>query len=364
MSGIDVDMRGVSLTDKPFVSAILPCLNEESFISQCLDSILLNDYPQDLLEVLVVDGMSEDGTREIVGRYVKRYKYVRMIDNERRITPCALNMGIENSIGDIILRLDAHATYHENYISRCVDCLLRYGADNVGGSLHVEPRINSLTGQSIAQVFSCPLGSGNAYYKTADLHEPKWVDTVPFGCYRREVFSRIGLFNENLKRSQDMEFNKRLISSGGKILLIPDIKSTYYVRSDYWSFLRHNISDGAWALLPFLFAREPVSLRHLIPFFFTGSIFSTLLLGKRSRICFYLFVLIASLYSVMNLFYSISISIKANDYRLIPYCLMSFLVRHFGYGLGSICALPKVMFSRRFWAERIVPAASVQQGEE
>lgn len=337
-------MRGFA-----FISIILPCLNEEDFISQCLDSVLANDYPKELLEILVIDGMSEDKTRDIVESYAKLHSFIQIIDNPRRTTPYALNIGIEHARGEIIVRLDAHTSYSNDYISKCVDYLQEYEADNVGGIWLVVPRDNTLMGKAIAFAFSHPFGSGNAYYKTGHSEDPRLVDTVPFGCYRKELFQKIGSFDERLTRSQDMEFNKRLRKSGGRILLVPEIKSTYYVRSDLKSFFMHNLSDGAWAILPFKFVEEPVSLRHLVPLVFVGSLSISFLLGMLNRRFTCIFISIVAIYSATNTYFSFAISKREKDYRLLPYCFVAFLTRHMGYGLGSIHALPQVVVSEGFW---------------
>lgn len=341
------------LKNLPLVSVIIPCLNEEGYISQCLDSILSNDYPKDRLEVLAVDGLSEDRTREIVEDYAKENLYIRVIDNPKRTTPCALNTGISHAKGEIIVRIDAHANYSDDYISKCVEYMNQYDAQNVGGILITEPRENTRFAKSIALVFAHPFGSGNAYYKAGHPSEIKWVDTVPFGCFRKEVFDKIGLFNEHLSRSQDIEFNKRLRKEGGRILLVPDIKSVYYVRSGLKDFFKHNIRDGAWVIRPFEYAEVAISLRHLVPLLFVSSLVFSLSLGLFRKAYLYLVLLILSVYLSFNAYFSLKVARGEGDYRLVPYCMIAFASRHFGFGLGSFSAIPGVLASRGFWRIRI-----------
>lgn len=211
------------------VSIIIPCRNEEKFIGKCLDSIIAQDYPIDNLEVLVVDGMSEDNTRKIVKNYIQKYSFVKLLENPQKIVPTALNIGIKNAKGDIFIIMGAHSIYEKDYIFKCVKYLHAYDVDNVGGIGITLPGDNTIIAKSIALALSHPFGVGNAYFRIGSK-EPRYVDTVPFGCYKREVFDRIGLFDEDLVRNQDDEFNLRLIKNGGKILLGPDIISYYYAR--------------------------------------------------------------------------------------------------------------------------------------
>src|SRR2546422_11468375 len=211
------------------VSVIVPCRNEERYIARCLDSIMATDYPSDRLEVLVVDGQSEDGTRAILHEYVARYPSIRVLDNPGRIQPIALNVGIRAATGEILMRMDAHALYPKNYITDLVTALETSGADNVGGVLITAPARETPIGRAIAIALSQPFGVGNAYFRIG-VRQPRWVDTVAFFCCRRETFERVGLFDEQLARDEDSEFNARLIKRGGRILLSPNVVSHYYAR--------------------------------------------------------------------------------------------------------------------------------------
>lgn len=213
----------------PKVSIVIPCRNEAKRIQGCLESVDANDFPKDRLEVLVMDGMSDDGTQAIVESFAADHPYVRLIENPRRIAPAALNIGIAASEGQVIIRLDAHNEYPPDYISLLVYWLDKSGADNVGGRWITRPSADTAIARAIALGVSHPFGVGNAHYRLK-VSEPRWVDTVPFGCYRREVFDRIGTFDEELVRNQDLEFNLRLRRAGGKILLVPQVASYYHAR--------------------------------------------------------------------------------------------------------------------------------------
>src|SRR6266480_5849379 len=188
----------------PLVSVVVPCRNEERYIAACLDSILASDYPRDRLEVLVVDGLSDDRTREILGRYTARHPSIRRLDNPQRITPTALNVGIRAAEGDVVMRMDAHVLYPSTYVSQLVAALEETGADCVGGVIETLPADESATARAIALGLSHPLGVGNSYFRIGS-RERRWADAVSFGCYRRDVFNRIGLFDEELLRDQDDE---------------------------------------------------------------------------------------------------------------------------------------------------------------
>lgn len=346
-------MKNSSSNNLSLVSIIIPCRNEEKFIGRCLDSIIAQDYPRDKFEVLVVDGMSEDKTREILRDYAERYSFIRLLDNPKKITPCALNIGIKNARGEIIMRMDAHATYEKDYISKCVKYLNEYNADNVGGIMVTLPRNETFIGKAIAMVLSHPFGVGNSAFRTG-AKEPKWVDTVFGGCYKREVFDKIGLFNENLTSTQDMEFNLRLKKAGGKILLHPDIVSYYYTRSDFKSFCKNNLRNGLWVILPFKFSKIiPVSLRHLIPFIFVLSIIVSGVLSFFSSIFFWLFLLIVGFYSLTNLYFSFKIALRKKNIKYLVVIPVLFAALHIGYGLGSAWGLILVSASIRFWKNLI-----------
>ena len=209
--------------NNPLVSIIIPCRNEEKFIARCLNSVLGQDYPKDKIEILTVDGRSDDGTKQMIKKYIQQYPFIKLLDNPKRVTPAAFNIGIKNSYGELIIIMGAHSIYEKNYISKCVEHLKKYHADNVGGIWKIMPAKNTLINKAIVFASGSAFGAGNAYYRKGYSKGVKWVDTVFGGCYKKEVFEKIGLFNENLKRNQDLEFNLRLRKAGGKILLCPDI---------------------------------------------------------------------------------------------------------------------------------------------
>ena len=331
-------MTGTPALQPGRVSIIVPCRNERAFIERCLDSIVGTDFPTDRLEVWVVDGMSDDGTREVLESYAHRYPFIHVVANPARITAAALNLGIRHSSGATILWMSAHNDYPTNYISTCVEQLERSGADNVGGAIVTVPRERTLTGIAIVAGLSHRFGVGNSYFRIHS-NEPRWVDTVFGGAYRREVFEDVGLFNEQLVRGQDMEFNLRLKRAGKRTLLVPGIVSHYYARTTLPSFWKHNWANGFWAIKPFQYSEGvPVSWRHLAPLALIVGLIGTAMLGLVWPSFGLAFIAIAGAYSGAMLAAAFDVGIRQRNARLAPFMPVVFLFLHIPYGLGSLAA--------------------------
>jgi glycosyltransferase involved in cell wall biosynthesis len=253
--------------ERPFVSIVIPCRNEVGHIGPCLDSILTSDYPQDRLEVVIADGMSDDGTREIIRRYVSAHSRITMIDNPKRITPCAMNLAIQAARGEVIIRMDAHAIFPADYLSRLVAAQQETGAENVGTVVVTLPADDTPVAAAIATGLSHPLGVGNSHFRVGTKVR-KWVNHVPFGCWRRELFDRIGFFDEELVRDQDVEFNARLLNHGGRILLLPDMASGYHARRTMRQLARMMYQYGYFKPLVARKAGRILTVRQLVPSLF------------------------------------------------------------------------------------------------
>jgi len=323
---------------KPFVSVVIPCRNEIRFLGRCLDSILTGDYPSDRMEVLIADGESTDGTRALIEQYAAKDCRVRLIPNPRRSTPEGLNRAIEQAHGEVVARIDAHATVARDYLTRCVEHLEASGADNVGGTMRTLPQETGPFSEAIVSALSHRFGVGNSYFRIGS-EKPRWVDTVFGGCWRREVFTRVGLFNRALERSQDMEFSVRLKAAGGRTLLVPGIRTDYYARSRFGPFVRHNFRNGEWAILPFLYSSViPVSLRHLIPLFFLMGLASAVAVAPWNR---WPLAAIGIPYLLVNFAATLDITIRRRNPGLLGPALLAFLALHLSYGAGSVCGLVK-----------------------
>ncbi len=335
------------MIEVPFISVIVTCRNEEKFISRCLDSIIANDYPKAKREILVVDGMSTDTSREIVNAYAVHDPNIRLIDNVKRVFPSAVNRGIEQAKGEFVVIMGAHATYAQDYLSMCIQFQAEFQADNVGGTSIPEVQDGSGLGKAIALSRSHPFGAGNATYRTGS-RKPKWVDTVFGGCYSKKTFERIGLFDESLVRSSDMDFNVRLKRAGGRILMVPDIVTHYYPGSGVGHLWGHNFIDGVWATYPLAFGSTMFRIRHLVPLMFISGLLVSGLLALVLPIFFWVLVAIVSAYLLANLVSAGHIALTKGVGTYLMLLPLVFFVRHAAYGLGSLVGLGKVLASRQW----------------
>jgi glycosyltransferase involved in cell wall biosynthesis len=318
----------------PLVSVVLPCRNEERFIGACLDSILATAYPLDRLEILVVDGMSEDGTRAIVERYAGRHPAIRVLENRRRITPAALNTAIGAAVGEIIVRMDAHVVYPREYLPRLVEALQASDADNVGGIIVTLPADGTTVARAIALALSHPFGVGNAYFRIG-VGEPRWVDSVPFGCFRREVFDRVGLFDEDLVRNQDDEFNLRLIKHGGRILLLPDVVSYYFARRSLSDVGRMYYQYGYFKPLVAKKVDGVMTLRQIVPGLFLLSLAIATALAPWFPAAQLAAAAIAGTYAAAVLGCAAG-AVRRCGWRCALALVAVFPTVHFSYGFGSV----------------------------
>ncbi len=245
----------------PSVTVVMPVRNEEGFIERSLGSVLAQDYPADLTEILVVDGRSDDSTREIVERMGEQaHRAVRVVDNPKRIQAAALNIGVAHAKGEILVRVDGHCEIAPDYVRRCVEVLQSSGADNAGGLMTA--RGEGRIGRAIALATSTPFGIGNSRFHYAA--EPDWTDTVYLGAFRRSVFDRVGTFAEDVGPNEDDDLNRRILESGGRIRLDPSIKSVYYCRPSLGAAWRQYYRYGLFR--PRVLGRRGIgALRQLVP---------------------------------------------------------------------------------------------------
>ena len=330
------------------LSVIVPIYQEEKYISKCIDSMLSQDYPKDDLEIILVDGMSKDRTREIVATYTAKYPFIRMIDNPERIAPCAMNRGIKEAKGDVIMRLDAHVYYPKNYFSLLVEKLNELpGAENVGALCNTLPVNDSITAQSIAAVLSSSFGMGNSHFRVGADKEME-VDTVPFGCFHRSIFDKVGLYDEELVRNQDDELNARIIKAGGKIYLIPQLVCEYYARDTAKKVYKMFYQYGVFKPLVNKKLGSPATVRQFFPLFFVLG----LLVGP--VVCLFLPVLWWAYFAVIMLWFILATSFSLKDSKNLKRILTQnwiYFVIHFGYGWGYIVGIYKILFHRPFVAQ-------------
>lgn len=325
------------------LSVICPIYNEEKYIVKCIDSILSQDYPKDELEIIFVDGMSKDQTREIVSEYIQKYSFIRLIDNPERIVPPAMNKGIEVAKGDIIMRLDAHATYEKNYFSVLVNALNKLEADNVGAVCKTDVLNKTPKTLAIREVLSNKFGVGNSVFRTG-VDKVMEVDTVPFGCWKREVFNKYGLYDVRLVRNQDIELNKRILRGGGKICIVPNTYCTYLARETFKGLAKNNYGNGKWNILTVFYTKQfsSLSIRHFIPLLFVLSlIVPTVLVFWYTP---FIILSILSLLAYICLLGVISFKLCVSKQLNFFYLLVSFIVLHLSYGWGSLMGIIKLPF--------------------
>lgn len=327
------------------LSVICPIYNEEKYIGLFLESLLQQDYPKNDLEILLVDGMSKDKTRAIIQDYIKEYSFIRMIDNPKRIVPCAMNIGIDAAKGDIIMRLDAHTSYQPDYFSVLVKGLKRLCADNVGTVCKTDVLNKTHKSLAIREVLSNRFGVGNSVFRTGISTEQE-VDTVPFGCWPRNTFCKYGRFDERLVRNQDIELNKRIIRGGGHIYIMPNTYCTYYARENYRALAMNQFKNGEWNILTVYYTKTftSLSVRHFIPLSFVLSMVAPLT-GILAWPPLALIALISfSSYMALIGFVSAKLAMQKN----IPffYLLAAFSVLHISYGWGSLVGIVRLIYKK------------------
>jgi glycosyltransferase involved in cell wall biosynthesis len=328
----------------PFVSIIIPCFNEEKFMPGLLEDLIHQDYPHQLMEVMVIDGASEDQTRKIVLGYAIKYPFLRLIDNDKRFVPFALNLGIRESKGEVIIRMDSHAGYPANYVSLLVKHLYELNADNVGGIWDTVPGNDTNTALAVSRVLSSPFGIGNALYRLK-VKNARVVDTVPFGCYRREVFDKIGYFDEDLLRNQDDEFNARLKRNGGIIFLMPDVKITYYARTSLKSLGKMFFQYGLFKPLVNRKLDKPVTMRQFIPPLFVFFLVAFLIAGIFSSLFLNVWLAGITLYIITDLLFTVKIMAETRNLLLIFYLPWIFVLVHISYGCGYLAGVWKFLIA-------------------
>ncbi len=311
----------------PFVSVIVPARNEERYIERCLYSLAAQDYPRERLEVLVLDGMSDDETPRIVSRFAAESTLdLRLIENPRRKPAAAMNVGLQHARGEVIVRLDAHAAAVPDFLTRSIAALDASAADCAGGVIESEG--DTWFGRAAALAMSSRFGVGGAAFRTGG--EPGPVDTVAFGAYRRDVFDRIGGFAEDIDRGEDDEFNYRLLDAGGIILLDPRIHSRYTVRGDLAALWRQYFAYGR--AKPEVLRRHPAQARarQLAPPAFVGALALSALLGRPAR--FRALKLIGAAYALALA--GASLATAWQRPRALPALPVAFACLHIAYGSG------------------------------
>lgn len=323
-------------SSKVHVSVIVPIRNEEAHVADCLTSLVGQTYPSSAYEIMVVDGRSSDRSLEIVGSFCKFHANVRCLDNPKAIAPCAMNLGIRMARGDVIIRADGHNTYPADYIQNCVKYLEETGADNVGGPWVTVPVTHSFEARLVAAVLTSPFGVGNSKVRIGS--DEGFVETVPFGAFRRDVFERVGMYNEKLVRNQDNELNARIRQAGGKIYQAQALATHYHPISGLWKLLRITFRTSQWHLFTIRENRGAMGIRHLVPALFVAAAVGLLLASPFSDLALLTFAVLVLVHLLAG---AVMSAFRSDRYgTAVAFALpIACLAFHTSYGLGTLAGI-------------------------
>jgi succinoglycan biosynthesis protein ExoA len=322
----------VILDEESLISIIIPCYNERSTIRALLDAIREQTYPASGFEVILADGMSDDGTREAIAAYAAEYPglNLRVVDNPDRVIPAALNRAVEASAGEVVIRLDAHSKPFPDYIERCIEALERTDAANVGGVWMIQPGRDAWAARSIAAAAAHPLGAGDARYRIQG--EAGSVDTVPFGAFQREWMEWVGPFDESLLTNEDYEYNTRIRLAGGVVWFDPSIRSIYYARPAFPDLARQYARYGYWKAQMLRRYPDTIRWRQAVPPLF---VLSALVLGLTSLfspLARLLFALQLASYALLTVFSGMIQAVRKRDLPLVIGFPIALWTMHFTWG--------------------------------
>lgn len=333
------------MKEYPFITAMIVVRNEEKYIEQCFRSLLEQSYPPDRYEVLIIDGLSEDKTLSLARETEKKYcsricngeletiVQVRYIENPRKVLASGWNIGINESKGDYVIRIDAHGYADKDFLLNSVETILSVDdAVCVGGTMRTVAL--SIKGNLIAEVLSSPFGVGNSKFRYSQ--KAQYVDTVAFGLYKKSVFSEVGYFDETLMRNQDNDMHRRIREWGGKFYLNPKIKSTYHPRETVKSMMKQGFQNGKWNIITFKKDKNSLSVRHLVPLAFVTSLIGTAILGFFFKLSWILLCGILALYFILSMIFSFTKTNKVKSVLIMP---VLFLLLHLSYGTGSLLSI-------------------------
>lgn len=321
-----------------FVTIVIPVLNEAKIIEDCLNSVICQEYPKELMEILVVDGMSNDGTRDIVNRMKEKDSRIFLLDNPKKHVPSALNIGIRKARGSIIVRMDSHSVYSPHYVSTLVEKMVELDAWNVGGVLITTPANDSVKCLAIATCLSHPFGVGSSLFRIGSTSIVE-TDTVPFGCFKKSLFEKVGMFDEEMLRNEDEEINGRIRRAGGKIYLIPEVTMKYYPRDSLTKLFKMYYQYGLWKPLVNKKVGNAVSCRQFVPPLFVFGLVFGLILSLFSPIFMKIYLSVLLLYLLITISVGIRQAIKHSRPLLCLYIPITFFCLHLSYGIGYLWGL-------------------------
>jgi len=314
----------------PLISIVIPCKNEEAYIENCVNSIFLGNYPAKQLEVFVCDGKSTDKTLEILEQLAPKFKGLHVLVNEKETTPFALNLGIKKANGNYIMILGAHAVLDDNYFVAAMEEInANEQIDAIGGVLNNVDE--SSTSKAISKAMSSPMGVGTAHFRTGA--SSGFVDTVAFGLYKKEIFEKIGLFDEALTRNQDDEFNYRVSKAGFKMYLSKKLKLKYFVRGTFKKLANQFYQYGYWKVLVNKKHKAITTLRQLFPMLFVLFLCLGWLISIVYAPLFFIYLAVILLYLTLCFIASIKATGLVKEAFGV---LRSIVTMHLNYGSGYI----------------------------
>jgi glycosyltransferase involved in cell wall biosynthesis len=324
------------------IDVVIPTLNEEARILPCLESVLaFEKSPDTRLTIYVVDGGSADRTRAIVRDVSARHVEVRLLDNPGRIQSCALNLVIRQGRGEYLLRLDAHAVYPRNYLALCLETMARTKADNVGGVFITLPGGPGYGARLVQAITTHRFGIGNSGFRLGDAEGP--ADTVPYGFFRREVFHKVGYFDQRLVRNQDYEFNARILAAGGKIWRNPRIEVHYFNQSGLGLFLRKQLlKEGPYNAYLWYLAPYAIALRHGITGLFALGVCVGALTCWLSPLVSVPFAAVLLLYFALGCIAGLQQAVRFHEWRHLFAVPAGLFLFHFCHGLGFLLGVGRI----------------------
>ncbi len=313
------------------IAISIPCRNEENYIANCLESILDSDYLNELIEVNVVDGMSDDNTRSIIKEYCDKYDFIHMVDNVKQKTPYAFNLGIKNSLSDFVMIMGARHIISKNYISYSIDKLKKNDTLGCIGGAVINSYENN-TSETISKAMNSSFGVGVGNFRT-NFTEEIYVDTIGTPVYKREIFSEIGYFDERLTRNQDDDFNYRVTEAGYKIMSSGNISVKYFVRASFSKLFKQYYQYGYWKVFVNKKHKTVTTIRQLVPFVFVSYLFLFLISLSFVSDYVYITAIPLVLYTLLISYFSFKLSGKLSETINL---FKSFFILHFSYGLGYL----------------------------
>jgi glycosyltransferase involved in cell wall biosynthesis len=320
----------------PSVTVVVPCFNEQATILRLLEALVNQTYPNEKMDVIISDGKSTDNTRSIISTFIGTHPDLKLIviDNPGGSIPSALNAALDKAQGDIIVRLDAHSVPFSDYIERSITAHQQGLGDNIGGVWQIEAGEDKWIARSIAAAAAHPLGAGDAQYRLTP--NPRFVDTVPFGSFRKELIGRIGRFDETLLTNEDYEFNARVRLGGGKVWLDPSIRSIYYSRSSIPQLARQYARYGFWKWR--MLQRYPSTLRwrQALPPIFVLSLILLSVLSLWLTLFRYALAFLAGVYFLILGLAGLNLALNQKKAYLVIGFPVAIVTMHTAWGLGFL----------------------------